>query len=247
MQLKTKFRTRAVEDRNYFANAYRSTDGQPYYSEPGIQDTVPGYITLYEQISTESGPDRRTMHYCEHYKVTRFCADTSSGWSSWINPEIHSSGTWDSRPDEKPTHDIWTGNAYAGSVPSLATELNAPWADVPSGTKALASYVPLEQMYHLIDPSGLTDLINSSLTAMLPGIRPASSGLVNDIIELKDMKYIPRSLGSIVKALKAFKRSKLPLKKLLKGVSDPYLTWSFGIAPVIRDVYGVAKGLSDMR
>lgn len=242
-----------VPEQTMYSNLKNSITGSYYYAPPGLPELVGGYESLYENILDSTGRDRLTFRECEHYKVTRFQAATGPALGAWINPGDHNAGKWLVEPATHPAQMFWTGGAYGGVVGNPQDSLSCPWGGIPSGVPPLAAYAPLEFRYRVVDPPGLQQLIDRSLTAMLPGIRPSSSGLVNDLIELKDLKYIPKALSRSTRFLFGLKSdygrrlSNLRhLRELAKDVSDPYLTWSFGVAPIIQDIQGVRSGLRDV-
>lgn len=242
---RTRERSNASEERSYYVNWYHN--GSSYYSEPGLHYTVPSQVLTIEQMTDSTGRDRRAFRACEHYKCYSSATDTYPGWATWVVPGSPSSGTWDPSPTQLPTRQIWNSGVYNGLVPNLETTLESPWCSHPSWVPALATYVTASSLYHVNDPADPRPLVDRSLSAMLPSIHEDTNGLVNDIIELKDLRYVGTSARRILTSLSALSRNKLTLRMLSKTVSDPYLTWSFGIAPIIRDIAGVSQALQDAR
>jgi hypothetical protein len=106
--------------------------------------------------------------------------------------------------------------------------------------------------------SGLMSLIDASLVSMLPGIRPNLS-IVNSIIELKDFKSLPRTIGKmqgVLVALKRFIRSPLArggkarglsLRRIFGSTADGYLQQQFNLLPLLSDVNGVINATRETR
>jgi hypothetical protein len=92
---------------------------------------------------------------------------------------------------------------------------------------------------------------------MWPEVKTRIS-LINSILELKDFAGLARQLrdikGTIRNLKKAFKSlrqnkggSKTTLRRLLRMGAEGYLTYSFAIAPMLRDIEGLVKALKNYR
>lgn len=215
-------------------------------------------VILDETMRSDDDKRHRGFKPCEHFshKVidhqTPFV--TNDRW--YENTPYHAKGYWINKPP-LPASNCWNGAlGDTGCVPSLEF---GTW---DSPTKGLPTLVVLEPWGKTVSlPSDLRALQQESLDIMLPGIRPKLS-LVNSIYELKDFKTLPRSINKIRKTigLKPFKvfrnlwgtqkgtrRTALTFRELLRTASDSYLQWSFNIAPLVSDIYGIYKSLVNVR
>jgi len=101
--------------------------------------------------------------------------------------------------------------------------------------------------------------ISNSLQSMLPGVRPGMS-LLNNILELRDFKSLPKSLSKIENSMSELSSSVKNWKKLVKSgkslcqilkstsktASDALLQSQFNIMPLLNDLdktIGQFKGL----
>jgi hypothetical protein len=103
--------------------------------------------------------------------------------------------------------------------------------------------------------SGLQGLIDDSLTAVLPGIRPNLS-LVNSIYELKDFKSLPHTLARIRNALpkvvsllksRGFRGFGGSLRELTRTSADGYLQTEFNILPLLSDIAGLNHAIQNVQ
>jgi len=123
-------------------------------------------------------------------------------------------------------------NASLGSIEYPVTGLQSMYVNTVDG-----DFAP--------PPSGLDSYIQRSLECMLPGIKPALS-LPNSLLELKDMKSVPKTLSnlkgllSMISSFTAGKGS-WSFKKLLKAMADAHLQVSFNIKPLLSDIAGIIQ------
>jgi hypothetical protein len=112
---------------------------------------------------------------------------------------------------------------------------------------------PIEGLPLLYEEAGLVksilpglsmkDYIDSSLRAMMPSIKGGLSG-INDTIELKDLKSLPRTYRSVQTLAEGMglyfpprsRWGRLPLSKLVRAAADVYLQWKFNVSPTLRDI-----------
>lgn len=242
---------------------YKQPDNVPYYapSTLGSRD----YIASGEYL--DSVPKGRGQwNSCQHYKVRRAISSALVTWRNWYNttdrsaiapwwdnlPGVPVDYCWDSViPDAVPAGQ--RGSDLYGSSASPNANLPVLWVDDP----VVGRSIP--------DPPGLQSLIDRSLAAMLPEIKPRLS-IVNSIYELKDFKSLPRTfrrisdtLGDLDRFINgrwALKRSTASavtrrgsksLRRLLRTGSDSYLQSEFNVRPLLSDICGINNALSHVR
>jgi len=92
----------------------------------------------------------------------------------------------------------------------------------------------------------ISGLVDKSLIAMLPGIRPSLSS-VNSILELKDFKSLPKLLvqsRALLRQIKSIRpKAKTTLRLASKLVANGYLSKEFAVDPLIRDYESVKQAL----
>jgi hypothetical protein len=102
-------------------------------------------------------------------------------------------------------------------------------------------------------PDDIGRFLQLAYKNMLPVIRPRLS-LLNSIIELKDLKSLPRTLGRIASigthhagTLKTILRSWANVKKSgsrgVRTVADSYLQTQFNIQPLLSDIAGLYRAI----
>jgi hypothetical protein len=79
---------------------------------------------------------------------------------------------------------------------------------------------------------------------MLPSIRPSTSGIVNDLVEIRQLKSLVPTVQRLLRLLSGIPRSRGTFRTLARTYSDAYLQWSFNIAPVIADIEAVLHVLT---
>jgi len=123
-------------------------------------------------------------------------------------------------------------NAGFGSIEYPSTGLQSMFVNTVSG-----DFAP--------PPSGLDTYIQRSLECMLPGIKPALS-LPNSLLELKDMKSVPKTIKNLTTFLSlagkfiAGKKG-MTMKVLLKTLADAHLQVSFNVMPLLSDISGIIQ------
>jgi hypothetical protein len=250
-------RTSTIPTKSFTAYARKSTTGENYPGTP-VTDYVPTYAERFEWLRDGVGPG--AFNPCEHY--LRQCSldrPYQDGSDTWVSPSNHSLGYWN--VDYVTTPFCWGGTRY-GSASSygVSGELGA-WDYPITGLPLLYKDDILGKRLILPDNAVAVALIDRSLQAMLPGIRPLLS-LPNTLYELKDIKTAARSLKRINAALDASNRLKeayrlskqalkllsgktrkdfasAALKSILKAGSDSYLQAQFNVAPLLKDIAGI--------
>jgi hypothetical protein len=80
---------------------------------------------------------------------------------------------------------------------------------------------------------------------MLPGIKPQLS-LINSVIELKDFKKLPATVRRLRSMLSSLTGSgNKTLRKILGGSADAYLQKEFNVMPLLSDISGFRKALTN--
>lgn len=223
-----------------YITAFKSTTGAPFVPNPWGSLTVAGYTSLFEAMDSSNGKSKKQFRNCQHYRIDRkVLVDALSGQDSWVNPSNHSLGYWINSPI--PCSHAWAGGN--GGDTNMAATLG-PWGNPSSGLPLL--YIDTVVNRGIPDPSNLQLLIQQSLTAMLPGIRPSLS-LPNTLYELKDFKTVGRTLDRI-KALGSIPRTiSQYFRRLVRGGSDVYLQTQFNILPLLRDISGIQSTIDTAR
>jgi hypothetical protein len=99
----------------------------------------------------------------------------------------------------------------------------------------------------------MKDYIDGALRAMMPSIKGGFS-VINDIIELKDIRSLPRSVRAVrdladtlgLEFLDPKLWKKKSIGKLVRGPSDIYLQWKFNVWPMINDIAKAYKSLNSV-
>lgn len=105
--------------------------------------------------------------------------------------------------------------------------------------------------------SACQPLIADSINAMLPGIRPSLLSL-NSLYELKDLRRLPDTVRKVLSlqnrlktVLKGVKKKQFhasaPARTVLSTSSDAYLSFEFGIGPLLSDIASAYSGLTSVR
>jgi hypothetical protein len=104
------------------------------------------------------------------------------------------------------------------------------------------------------DLEGYEQMRINALAMMLPVIKPRMS-LVNSLLELKDIKGIAKLLSKNLGALRSIGRMTLrqaqkavrkpsSLVPAADGVASNYLTWMFGVKPLVSDIVALFQSLT---
>jgi hypothetical protein len=101
-------------------------------------------------------------------------------------------------------------------------------------------------------PEELGALQQAALQSVMPVIK-AELSTINSVIELKDMRTILHSIGTLqdhvlaplIQKLGSVRGARgLTLRGLLRAVSDSYLQIKFNIAPLLSDIAGLQRAMS---
>jgi hypothetical protein len=98
-------------------------------------------------------------------------------------------------------------------------------------------------------PSDYDYLCAQGVANILPGIK-ASQSLLNNLLELKDFKSLPKTTKSCLEMLDLIgfrNRSQQTLRAMFRNLGDAYLQKEFNVAPVVRDVFSTWKALRELR
>jgi len=222
-------------------NWYIAT-GHPDWALPILVPEKNGVVTrLKEYFRGEAEKVRDRWNPCEHYKCYFDPDDTNMILYPW------SALTYSGER-------MWKGG---GQTRNLVTTVYDYMSSFVS-TEPL--YVEREDGGFVPPPPGLTTLIQRSLNTMLPHVK-SNLSLINSIIELKDFRSLPRTLGNIsnltdrVKAafglLKHWRVKKGTIRRsfslnagptlgeVIKGGADLYLQSQFNIGPLLSDIGGI--------
>jgi hypothetical protein len=206
----------------------------------------PGFDRAEEWLA-DVGKGRGRMNDCSHYRCDRFSNVTNKlKYASAIQPDgsyviINRFGYWNS---------VWPS--------SVLGSLDKPWEGSPTLKLAPLYYTSSGHKY--CGPNFDVDaLCSRSLQAMWPEVRTRIS-LINTILELKDFVNLPRQLRELKRFTRDLKREvlrdgrrskdkrdRMSLRRILKQGAEGYLTYSFAIAPMLRDIEGLVKALKNYR
>lgn len=242
----------------------RSTTGENYPGTP-VNTTTPSYTSQYEWL--RDGTGLRSYNKCEHYQ--RWCTldrPWTDGADTWYSTGTPALGFWEQNYAD--TISCWNGAWY--NVPPVdASYEYGNWEYPVTGLPLLYVDDASGRYINLPDSVVVESLIDRSLNAMLPGIKPSLS-VLNTIAELRDIKSAGRTIGRINEALGSVERLKEALGKskqvvkLLSGVSrrklaaaslrsvtqsgaDLYLQGQFNVGPLLRDISGLSAAISSAR
>jgi len=121
-------------------------------------------------------------------------------------------------------------NATTGPVEGLEV-----WFDEDSDT---GDYIAL--------PEGLDELVSQSLSRLIPRIQTQVQ-LLNTLLELKDIVLLKRTINRIRTLGHEVTRKGLvgTLRDVARSAADVFLSYKFGIEPLIGDIQGIHKALVD--
>lgn len=212
----------------------------------------------YEWMVSEVG-DMQEMHACDHYVISRDHDQSvplvydagafvdANPWGTWTN--FNKPTSWCMVNQSPSTYDLRYGD----------------WDNPIKGLPVLYSVGP-DGVKHVVDPPDLQNLIDDSLNAMLPGIRPNLS-ILNSLYELKDLRTLPETINRVERTVsvldKALRANRaLPLikriaklgseaKRLLRlalgAVSDVYLQKEFNLDPLVGDVMKTYSSIQNVK
>jgi hypothetical protein len=194
----------------------------------------PNFVQSFEAMTPNSSSDQRTWKTFHHY---RRAVNLTSGVLTKLSANRH--------VDLYP-HDydyVQSTYPYAGFCGEFGSAAEHS-VDLPSW------YDPTMEFGFVPDPSGLTDLKQRSLNTMMPYVKSELS-LVNSVLELKDFKSLPKTIGNIWKFAKklpsTWKQGSKTLRSLTRTTADGYLQAEFNILPLLSDIAGVRTAISKTR
>lgn len=123
-----------------------------------------------------------------------------------------------------------------------------PYGDAGQLDKGLPSFVQSGPDGDFISSPVDVDGMNShALKHMLPYIKQQLS-LINSVIELKDLKSLPKTFRSLVRFTRTFTQSfaykkGMTLAEMVRLAGELFLQWKFGISPLISDIVGIYNSL----
>lgn len=221
---------------------YSGLDGTVVYGPYPI--TQPGWVEKYGALYSEDNAKVNGDKRCEHYVRTkqihhaplpygRF-GPAPSYWEKWVLPSTSIYGYTGG------VKDISLGSA---DDPNLGLPLLFSGGDGPTLPSDGSRKV-------LVDLPSVTSLVDDSLSAMLPGIRPRMS-LLNSIWELSDLGMMARQIRRVGRSVQRFTqilrdrcpwyradqlRRRLTLRNITRTAADGYLSWMFGYKPMYDDL-----------
>lgn len=237
----------------------------PFPDELFVSYVVPSYRRRFERIWWDDGKSWQNGMYlnrsadkpCQHYT----CEVTNDSFGTW--PRI----PWRSAAINGVGH--YATGASGGPdrlLPIDHATLRSTWGAFGTTHPGIPSmYVEQPDKSFAPTPTGLTTLVEKSLKATLPTIKQEMS-LINSVIELKDLKSLPRTLNNMATLLrKATEHGKtykelykmrstdtyyslrrtfrkedgLTLRELFHAPADAHLQAQFGVLPVLRDLAGL--------
>lgn len=220
------------------------------------------YTEKYELIDSDDNQKQRTTDkYCAHYKraLKVYRANVVYAESSYARPEL---GAWTKYDVDHP-ESYWGRKDGALSYPYGGPEDPERNLAVLFTGNVDSDSVPLSTAV-LGGPNNLPDLgslVDASLSAMLPGIRPSLS-LVNSILELKDVKSMARQFVNLDRSCRRFQnvlkdrcpwyrrdrlRRMFTLRNITRSAASGWLSWSFAYMPMVSDMIGVIRAMADTR
>lgn len=205
---------------------------------------TPAITGLFEIHTPDDRNRRRTWNNYQHYKsVAELPVKTGSKIvSSWyFLYDWADTSFWSYHYGYAPDNPLIGYSGFGGD--------GTPTTGLP------LLYVPTADDGFIPEPAELEDLKQRALRYTLPIIQTEVS-LMNSLIELRDIKSLPRSLKNIgtvlksVKAVVAKQRLKLlgkpgivTVHELLRAAASGYLEYSFNIATLMSDIRGVYTSL----
>jgi len=257
-------RTTQVPQMAFTAYARKSTTGENYPGTP-VQDSVPAYESRLEWLDSTSGI--RRFNLCQHYlKTVDLVRPYVDGSDTWVSPTNHAAGFWNIDYVTSPY--CWGGSRYGNPSTTGMIGTFGQWDSPFTGLPLL--YVADSSGRRVVVPDIKSTelLIDRSLRAMLPGIRPRLS-VLNTLHELKDIKTVVRSYGRFKEAFEASGRlteaytiskqalklltgksktavSAASLRSILKASADGWLQAQFNVAPLLRDIAGIRSAIREV-
>jgi hypothetical protein len=260
---------------------------------PGEDDELNqfGFITpiqrdSYSKILSDDTPNpNRYWKPCQHYKRVWLKGLQQSGQGSHIRPLMRSATggqpyyVCDRRPDNQVSENA-RNSAVVGKHSPFTLSQPVPGVLAYANTANYSSWGPpgdhIRDFPALMaaqadggfaaDPPFLTDLIDRSLTAMLPGIK-AKLSLLNTVIELKDFSSLPKTISKFDDLFQHLKRrisrvhsgktvfaairgsfsrdAGLTLREATNTAADGYLQSEFNVRPLLADISGLWSAMSD--
>jgi hypothetical protein len=191
------------------------------------------FDNYYEWITTETGFGR--WHPVEHYKRSTWLSQANVVYS--IGP-FGSSGRYYTY---KHTNPWWEWENRSGTGAGFGQLADNPFTGLP----ALVPFNLLTSR-SISAPSDIDSICSRGLANMMPGMKPKLS-LINDLIELKDFKSLPKTIKAAQHLLRDVVRLKSTIRDILRVSSDIYLQKSFNVDPTVSDVFSIVKGLRNVR
>jgi len=198
----------------------------------------PDIRTYFERITPNNQKqNRRFWKSFQHYKCWSDTSSAVSPGGAHITADMSDSNKYlDVAQCNEPYVLCGTGYGPAG----------IPLQGLPD------FYVPLDSGGFIPSPISLDDCIAWSLKSMLPTIKGQLS-LLNTLYEFKDVVSVKRSARLAINTFKQLKSKIAPkyarnsLRMLSHLSSDVYLQLKFNVLPLISDVQGMYRALSNYK
>jgi plasmid stabilization system protein ParE len=256
---------------SWYANFASSVDGALFYSAPGVAIALPQYEAAREMLE-DVVPGLGTVNPCKHYRCLKKHISESEMSQLWRNPSDHTFGTWIPVGAKSNSSQWLWDESYGGGWLLTGTSSVGPkgkygtWSDPIKDLPVLHTELPLSNTFNCVGIEGWSDLVQSSLKAMTPGIRPANNiSLLNSIYELKDYRNLAVTVRNLIRRIRTYpiKNTRLfynrqfvnwwntvrdaPLQSACRIMAGQYLNAEFNLLPLMQDICSVQKALSDYR
>jgi hypothetical protein len=225
------YREEIAPSNTFLASAKEPGPGGTQISSD-IVVSSPSYDLLYELRTQDEPGSRHTWKSFQHYK--RRTAPVASGNSATIYIPPLYQNVYSAKCAMGAPYSLYNSGSFG--APGLLND-GLPVLYIPS---AGPGFVPA--------PNDLTSLVAASLRTMLPQIKAELSS-VNSTIELKDFASLKGTIRNIDKLQAGLLRKKRAFKNIahiLRVAADVYLQAKFNILPLISDVKGVYRSLSNI-
>ena len=256
---------------SWYANFSSSVDGALFYPAPGVAIALPQYEAARELLE-DVVPGLGKVNPCQHYRCLKRHISESELAQLWRNVSDHSFGTWLPTGTKSNSSQWLWDEAYGGGWLQTGTSSVGPkgkygtWSDPVKDLPVLHTELPLYNTFNCVGIEGWGDLVQTSLNAMSPGIRPANNiSLLNSIYELKDYRNLAVTVRNLIRRIRTYplKNTRLfynrsfvrwwnevrdaPLQSACRIMAGQFLNAEFNLLPLMQDICSVRQALSDYR
>jgi hypothetical protein len=195
--------------------------------------SIPAYNKREEYMDSDSSGILGEFKACSHYSRGTQVLNNVERRRTFRDPD---DGDYGWRIFQK-------GIDYFWPVDQLGSVTEPLGKDEYPDLKLVPLYEVGPEWKEVLLPPDLDELRERSLRAMLPLIRPRLS-LINFIIELKDIKSVPRTIERMKSVFKPKKGDGRTLRRFFRAAADVYLQKEFNVEPLLRDIVGIKTALS---